>query len=235
MDRNKMKNSLLLVTLLVMLSGGITPAGAVSSNFSFGPTNPDKDIPEIIHLELRPGDTFTGSVTATNNEDIPGTFSLYPTDTEYNQSLHMVYKAKGGTRTLASSWITMDENEFTLGPKEKKTFEFTMNIPKDAGISNLYRAGIVLEKIIGSDEKTLIKSRAQLVIPVELNVTMNPKHIEKYGETNLLSRINGPGTWVSVALFLAGMGYFIHETRKEKLAKAKQNSQPDDDTDKNKP
>ncbi len=222
MKKNVIKNSLILVTFLAVISGGITPAVAVSSNFSFGPTNPDREIPEILHFELKPGDTVTESVTAANNEDTPGTFSIYPTDTEYNKELHLVYKTKGGTRSLASSWITMNENEFTLEPKEKKTFEFTLNIPKDAGISDFYRAGIVLEKFIATDEKSPIKSRAQLVIPVELNVTMNPQHIEKYWEANLFNKVNTPGTWISVTVFLAGMGYFIHETRKEKLAKAKE-------------
>ena len=221
MKKNVMKNSLILVTFIAVISGGITPAAAVSSNFSFGPTNPDREIPEILHFELKPGDTVTESVTATNNEDIPGTFSMYPTDTEYNKSLHQVFKAKGGTRTLASSWITMDENEFTLEPKEKKTFTFTLNVPKDAGISDFYRAGIVLEKGVDDDTKSPVKSRAQLVIPVELKVTMNPQHIEKYGETNIFNKINTPGTWISVVIFLAGMGYFIHENRKEKLAKVK--------------
>lgn len=216
------KNSLILVTFLAAISGGIAPVAAVSSNFSFGPTNPDREIPEILHFELKPGDSVTESVTAINNEDTPGTFSIYPTDTEYNNSLHLVYKAKGGSRTLASSWISMDETEFTLKPKEKRTFEFTLSIPKDAGISDFYRAGIVLEKIIETDNKTPVKSRAQLVIPVELKVTMNPQHVEKYWEANLFNRINGPGTWVSVALFLAGMGYFIHEIRKEKLSKVKE-------------
>lgn len=222
MKKEMMKNSLTLVTFLTAISVGITPVAAVSSNFSFGPTNPDKTIPEILHYEMRPGDTITDSVTVSNNEDAPGTFSVYPTDTEYNKSLHLVYKAKGGSRTLASSWITMDENEFTLAPKEKKTFEFTMKVPADAGISDYYSAGIVLEKIIETDEKSAVKPRAQLVIPVELKVTMNPQHVEKYWEANLFNRINGPGTWVSVVLFLAGMGYFIHETRKEKLSKVKE-------------
>lgn len=216
MKNNLMKNSLIVITLLTLATAGIAPAMAASTRFSFGPANPDLNEPEILHYELRPGDTVSEEVTATNGEDTPATFSVYPADTEYNSSLSLTYKGKNDPRALESAWITVDENEFVLKPHEEKKIKFTLAVPKDAQVSDAYLAGIILERIVETPEKSTLKYRAAIVIPVKLTVTLDPKPVTKYWQANLFNYVNTPPILISLGIFCLAMTYFVRQKIKEK-------------------
>ncbi len=194
-----------------------------ANGFSFSSANPAFKNQKELYLELKPGDTFTDQVTAKNLGDTPATFEVYAVPSGYDKNLNMRFLDKNAPKILESAWISFDQNTFTLGPNQEKTFNFTISVPKDAQLSENYNAGITLEKsLVQQSSQAKIKTKGAIVLPVYLNVTNHPKPLPGDFQANLLKTTKTPTFWFSFALFVLGIAYYIEGRHKEKQKKLKE-------------
>ncbi|MBR2841512.1 hypothetical protein IKE80_01895 [Candidatus Saccharibacteria bacterium] len=113
--------------------------------FTLTPMNQD--------IELKAGQTYTGSITVVNPSDATEDFSYKVSvnpfsviGSEYNVDLATEYN-----RSMMTKWITIAEPTGTLKPNESRQVEFTINVPEGAPAGGQYAALTVTADNSGED------------------------------------------------------------------------------------
>ena len=76
-------------------------------------------------LRLKPGESDTVSVTVENGEDEP-----------VDLSPRLATAPVRSQPPVSSEWVSIDDDDTTLGPDESRTFEVTIDVPEDAEIGD---------------------------------------------------------------------------------------------------
>jgi hypothetical protein len=82
------------------------------------------------HMELKPGESDSFSVTVENGED--HAVDLSP---------HVFVPKMGSQRPVKPDWVTIEPGDVTLGPDEERTVEVSVDVPDDADLAD-YRGTI---------------------------------------------------------------------------------------------
>lgn len=132
--KNKIKKLLILVmTIIIGPFSLICPAFA-DVGVSLSPMDEK--------LILNPGDTYSGTLTVTNQyqntEDLDFTVEVKPfyVDENYNYDLSV----NNGDYNQIVEWITLKETEGHLSPNESAKVNYTINVPKTAPAGGQYAA-----------------------------------------------------------------------------------------------
>jgi hypothetical protein len=87
---------------------------------------------EYRHLELKPGESETFSVTIENGDE---------TDVEITPDVFV--PELGNQRPVKPDWVTIEPGDVTLEPDEEETFDVTVDVPEDAELAR-YQGTIAL-------------------------------------------------------------------------------------------
>ncbi|MFT4889241.1 MAG: hypothetical protein ACI9YT_000150 [Halobacteriales archaeon] len=82
------------------------------------------------HVELKPGQSESFSITVENGDD-------HPVDV----SPHVFVPKMGSQRPVKPDWVSIDPSDVTLDPGEERTFDVTVDVPEDAELAR-YRGTI---------------------------------------------------------------------------------------------
>jgi hypothetical protein len=126
--------SLILALVLLGPWSAITHA-AGGASFSLRPVRYDPAVPatqSYFIIRAENGQSFQDEVRVSNTGDAAGTARLYPVDAATGANSGLVYLSSADPRTDVGAWITLDQDELTLGPGENRIVKFTVTIPRDA-------------------------------------------------------------------------------------------------------
>lgn len=85
-----------------------------------------------VFTETTPGKTWRSFVNITNNNATPLKLKAYVMDWQYGPERQKIFLAPGSQANSCARWLKLEEQEFTIKPKSKKTFFFELATPKDA-------------------------------------------------------------------------------------------------------
>jgi hypothetical protein len=130
--KNRFIDTLYLSVFLVIV-GLILPSNSV-----FAQTGTSKGltvIPPKFELFANPGDTVTEKVRLRNESDFPVTYNVITEDfTSSGEEGAVALEDQTSTNTnyVLANWITPELKDISLQPKEESTFNFKIDVPKDA-------------------------------------------------------------------------------------------------------
>ncbi len=126
--------------------------------------------PVIINLSLSPGKTHTHEVTIENmtSSPLPLRATLNDFITSGEEGGYIFEESK--TNPLLS-WITLNENEFILGPKEKKTLQMTIHTPKSIPVGGYYGVLFFEPVLMGAPtESTRVNAKVGILMLANIGV-----------------------------------------------------------------
>lgn len=148
-----------ILTILSILSLGFFPLEKVQA-LTVGPPK--------FEFSADPGDVLTGYINMRNETDSTETwYSSFETFTVRGEYGEPVFSGK---REGAATWIKTDPSQVTLGPGERTTIPFTINVPKDADPGGHYVA-IFLGTVPPEAGGTGVSVVSHMVILVILDVS----------------------------------------------------------------
>ena len=133
----------LLLTLACSVSAALWRAGTPVSATT--DTIVSSQMPELTLSPARqevtfdPGVTYRSSITVTNSGDIEATFTTAAGSYFPNEDGSLSYDVENNYSLLAS-WITFDQESYTLAAGESATVTFTIEVPEDAPGGGQYAA-----------------------------------------------------------------------------------------------
>lgn len=190
-----------LVLLLMLLVTGVV-AAADEARFGMRPANPDaagSGPSSYFVFDAVPGQVIHDEVLITNSGEAAGSVLLYPADAATGQTSGVVYQGQDEARVAVGAWITLEENEVTLGPGESRTVGFTVMIPDDARPGH-HVGGIAAQNLATTEGSGQLRVTLQtrLVTAVQLNLPGTP--IEHLALTRVSPAIQGGKQTLLLAL-----------------------------------
>jgi hypothetical protein len=176
--------------------------------------------PNEIIAELKPGETYQDIITVENQNDIAQNFSAYGSDEKTGKDNKTAYKFKSDTQENIGLWLTFNEPEFLLQPKEKKGLPFKIIIPVGTKLGE-YKGAISIQQ--ESVKAGVLNYSARTALKVDIKVTDNPQPVPKmdhsiFGYIKFYLAKASWFFWTTVIIFLGCLWYFIRARRKEKHA-----------------
>ena len=136
MNMTKLKLASLLLAVVGILSLAVSaPAVAASedqkSQITVTPTK--------LQLDLDPGQQIDGEYTAINTGDLQVTIKVYASpyrilDSEYNRQ----YDDTTWSRAQLASWVSYEQDEFTLDPEESVVVRYRIEVPTNVPAGGHY-------------------------------------------------------------------------------------------------
>lgn len=124
---------------------------------------------------LKQGEVKKGKVDIVNASDKNREVNIYPVDAVTTSDGAFAPESEDKEKTGVGAWTLLDASELSLAPREKKTVDFTMNIPHDAEVGDHMGAIIVqskeaLEEVGGSGMRiaTRVGARMYITVPGEI-------------------------------------------------------------------
>ena len=113
-------------------------------------------------VELAPGASTSGTLTAINDGDTDVSYHVYATDYAVkNEDYVGVFTTGGGSKdTSAATWFTLPTGAFTVRGHEEATVAYTLTVPKTAAIGGHY-ATVFIETIPPTGQQGTYISRIQ--------------------------------------------------------------------------
>jgi hypothetical protein len=190
-------------------------------NFYVRPAHPNAITPSVIILEMKPGDTLNDAISIENPTDYEMTLSVRGADSALTAEGEFTVEAMDKIADEFGSWVTFEESTVTLLPKETKEVKYTLHVPEDTPYG-VYQGGMAVTQT-GNRSGKGVQISTTIAMGAKITVTATPNAIPKLGETNVLSNINTATTtpyfWGSLALFIAGIAYFVYGTIRERKKK----------------
>lgn len=127
----------------------------------------------IYILEL--GELKEAKVDVVNTSDSPVEVKVYPVDAVTTKDGAFAPEPESREKVDVGTWITLSESEFSLGPQETKTIDFTIQVPENAEVGD--HAGTIIiqsnepkEKVEGSGLQisTRVGARIYITIPGDI-------------------------------------------------------------------
>jgi LysM repeat protein len=163
-----MKRTLFIATILAsffllqnLCLAGINfyPENASTRQFSF---------------ELNPGESAMGNVIIHNIDEENTTFELYGADGTQTNLGTLALVLKSVEQRHIGAWVKFEESPITLGPDEKITVPFSIEIPQTA-TPGTYSGGIAAE-IIKNNNKSSVSTSARNVIKLFVSIPGDKNH-----------------------------------------------------------
>lgn len=133
--------------------------------------------PAIITITLSPGKTYNHEITIENLSDAPlplrATLSDFMTGGEDGG---YVFEETKSNPLL--SWIAMNETEFILNPKEKKTVQMTITTPKSIPVGGYYGV-LFFEPVAQRDQTTTTRINAKVGVLMLANIGVPDPNAKK--------------------------------------------------------
>lgn len=188
--------------------------------FSLTPAYPNTLKPRSFYYEIKPGQTIEDYATIKSTLDY--NFELYAADGMQTEQGTWSVKYKTSAQDNIGAWVKFENNSiFALGSNVDNLQKFTISIPADTKEGD-YKGGLIIENKEAPGATTAnIQYVFRTAVPIQIKVTNNPlpvPRIVKPEEIQANTFSMHPYTYVSLALFLGCMGYFIYANRKEKKA-----------------
>ncbi|MBU0661513.1 DUF916 domain-containing protein [Patescibacteria group bacterium] len=167
------------------------------------PANPQTEKLDLFYYEIEPGASKIDSFYLINTSDGNNTVRIYPTYSFTNDKGTVIYSMENDEKKEISKWITIEEANYTLNPKEERKVPMKIEIPEDTPLGT-YKGGFAIEKT-DNTVKNGIKNAFRKISKIEINVTDNPKEfIEKpikFQPTILF--------WSILAFFILSLAYYL--------------------------
>ena len=103
------------------------------------------------HLQVTAGSNYKGTVELRNTSDNTETIKLYLTDYTFSSDGSTDYPTPGTLARSNAAWITYNPNYLVLGPKEKATVQFEINVPAGDTRFGTYWSVLMVESIVPPD------------------------------------------------------------------------------------
>jgi len=88
--------------------------------------------PPKFEFSLRPGGSFTETVTVENKGDTRGHVSAFPMDLSMDRMGELIFSKAGTQPRSLAPWIRVNPTEFELEPGQSQLVRFTVTAPPDA-------------------------------------------------------------------------------------------------------
>lgn len=187
--------------------------------FTLSPGNPSTIDPNKIIVEIKPGAIYEDSVVIVNKSDNEVNLHLFAVDGTPGENGATNAKDEQDQQNDIGQWVTIENSEVTLAPKENKEIKFFVYVP--AGTEERLITGFIcalLPQAPNTEDNGMINLSLRYALKIDLTVTNNPKYIAKIGETNIFAAAT-PYFWGSLAFFLVSLTYFIYGFSKERKKK----------------
>jgi hypothetical protein len=127
------------VVAATLLAGVLLP-GAASAQIAVAG--------DLIFVEenVRPGTTYSGSITVTNLGDQVATASVYLNDVEFDGS-RQAYLEAGSLARSNAGWIELELGSVQLEGGESGSFGYTVNVPDDPDLHDSYWSILMVENV----------------------------------------------------------------------------------------
>lgn len=173
--------------------------------FNFVIDNPNTIDPKKFIFEIKPGEKNEDYVDLKNGSDVPLKFSLYGADGTTTAQGSFGLKTKGQDMADVGKWISFDEKEFVLQPKETKRVKFSVDVPPGTA-EGTYSGGVAAEKSKPDAGNPNIIIAVRIALRVDVKVTSNPQPVlKKYAEVST-NPFFQTYFWASAGLFLLSVG-----------------------------
>lgn len=213
-----MTKKFLILLIGLLLPFAVSAQETPTQSFSSKPALPNKILPYKFSFELKPGDSGEDLVEVSNLSDQVTSFIIAGVDSSTNEKGQRTFLLATDEQKSVGQWIVPEFKEFTLGPKEKKTFSFKVNVPEGTPLGD-YLGGVSVEAVNTGTmvkEGQVLKVNLRMVNHVKIKVTDDPQPIEKYPVTNPYMGIY---FFASLAAFLAFLAYLGMSEVKKRRAK----------------
>jgi hypothetical protein len=188
-----MKKLIKLLTIIIVIGYLYSPFSILYSHKALAQQQTLRVSPVIINVTLSPGKTHTHEVTIENlsNAPVPLRASLSDFMTSGEEGGYIFEETKDNPLL---DWIQLDENEFILNPKEKKTLRMKIVTPNSIQVGGYYGV-LFFEPVAQADQSAITKVNAKIGVLMLANIGIpdpNAKHAEILAfETEML---NSSGT-----------------------------------------
>lgn len=195
-------------------------------NFYVRPTHPNAISPSVIIVEMKPGDTLKDSISIENPTEYEMTLNVHGADSALTAEGEFTVEAMDKIPDEFGSWVTFEEPNITLLPKETREVNFTLHIPEDIPYGE-YQGGMAVTQT-GNRSGKGIQISTTIAMGVKVTVTADPQPIPAYpGSATAVEGTNVFGTptpyfWGSVGIFALGVAYFVYGTLRERKKKKQQ-------------
>jgi hypothetical protein len=163
-----MKNLIKLLTISIIVGYLYSPFSILYSQKAAAQQQTLRVSPVIINVTLSPGKTHTHQVTIENlgNAPMPLRASLSDFMTSGEEGGYIFEETKNNPLL---SWVRLDQDEFILNPKEKKTLKMTIATPKSIPVGGYYGV-LFFEPVAQTDQSTVTKVNAKVGILMLANI-----------------------------------------------------------------
>lgn len=97
------------------------------------------------------GDTYRGTITLHNSEDVPTDVKLYQTDYVFSADGRSNFGSPGRLPRSNARWLKLHQEQITLAPGEHANVDYEVRVPDDAQLSGTYWSAVMVEQIAASE------------------------------------------------------------------------------------
>ncbi|MGO9029336.1 MAG: WxL protein peptidoglycan domain-containing protein [Acidimicrobiales bacterium] len=176
-----------IVTLVSTMGASVVPAGAATNgSWSIYPTTISGQLPRpYFQPILAAGQSYSDSVTVTNQTATPETFNLYAADAHNTPNGGFGLSRRTDPKVGMGAWIQLPESQITLAPSSYEVIPFTIAVPADATPGD-HPGGIVIEATQGTTTTHGAVSVTVLqAVAVRVYGRVQGKLVSSMGVTNL--------------------------------------------------
>jgi hypothetical protein len=202
-----------LAALAVLLAAAPAMAGQTADIVSATPAPGSSLDPTGAYFKLaaKPGDTFSASVRVTNPNDHAIRVRLAGVDGLTQSTTGAVFASPLDTQKTIGTWVTPEDLEFNLGPKETRDERFSVHVPIDAG-PGVHLGGISVYSPLPDTTSTTqpgfhVDLKVQPARTIGVEVDLPGPAVPNLVVTGAKPAVSGSGVDLDVAIANEGTGY----------------------------
>lgn len=201
MSRNRLTISAIVV--LGLLYGAVTASAAEGITLE----------PTVLHLTMRPGEIWRGTVSVTNDSDVG--ISLTPSAANLSRSpdddtIELSEDIASRLGTLAA-WLRPPADRITLGARERRAIEFAIDVPEHASPGE-HRGLLVLTYAPPTAGENEISATTAVALGIDLVIVGQPNHRVQLQDASVHPRI-GAKVPVTVTAVVSNNGNTLPAVR----------------------
>jgi hypothetical protein len=135
--------------------------------------------------QLRPGETYKGTIRVNNTGDEPEDVKIYKTDYRFDCNGSYFYDPPGGHNRSNADWITFNPHRITVPPHGTSVINYVLEVPQSPDLVGTYWSIIMVEHV-GSGKR-------QVSAEDETEVSVAVGHVIRYA-IQIVTHIGSTGT-----------------------------------------